>query len=41
MYLSFVRPILEYADVIWDNLTKCLVNKTENIQLEEATIVTG
>lgn len=20
MYLSFIRPILEYADIVWDNL---------------------
>ena len=41
MYFSFVRPILEYADIIWDNITEYLVNKIESIQLEAARIVTG
>ena len=41
IYFSFVRPILEYADIIWDNITEYLVNKVESIQLEAARIVTG
>ena len=41
MYFSFVRPILEYADIIWDNITEYLVNIIESIQLEAARIVRG
>ena len=41
MYFSYVRPILEYGDVIWDNRTLALVNKLENVQTEAARIVTG
>ena len=41
MYISFVRPLLEYANIVWDNCT--IENKriVENIQLEAARIVTG
>jgi hypothetical protein len=39
IYKSFVRPILEYADVIWDSQN--LINKLENVQLDAARIVTG
>ena len=39
IYISFLRPLLEYADVIWDNQN--LINKLENIQLDAAKIVTG
>ena len=41
IYLTFIRPILEYADVIWDNKTLFLINKLENVQIEAARIVTG
>jgi hypothetical protein len=36
-----IRPILEYADVVWDNKTLFLINKLENVQIEAARIVTG
>ena len=29
IYLTFIRPILEYADVVWDNKTLFLINKLE------------
>ena len=29
IYLTFIRSILEYADVIWDNKTLFLINKLE------------
>ena len=29
MYFSFIRPLLEYADVIWDNCTQYEVNELE------------
>ena len=41
IYLTFIRPILEYADVVWDNKTLFLINKLENVQIEAARIVTG
>ena len=41
IYLTFIRPILEYADVVWDNKTLFLINKLENFQIEAARIVTG
>ena len=41
IYISFIRPILEYADVIWDSQSQSLINKLENVQLDAARIVTG
>ena len=41
MYFSYIRPILEYGDVIWDNQTQYLINKVENVQIEAMRIVTG
>ena len=40
IYMSFIRPILEYADVIWDSQNQSLINKLENVQLDAARIVT-
>ena len=43
IYFSFIRPALEYADVIsnWDHIPECLSQKIENIQIEAARILTG
>ena len=41
MYLSFIRPILEYADVVWDGCSEIQSKKLECIQTEAARIVTG
>ena len=41
IYISFIRPRLEYADVVWNNCTRYEVNALEKIQLEAARIVTG
>ena len=41
MYFPFIRPLLEYADVVWDNCTLYEVIALEKIQLEAAHIVTG
>ncbi|MCU7801465.1 MAG: hypothetical protein KZQ70_15375, partial [gamma proteobacterium symbiont of Lucinoma myriamae] len=41
IYYSFIRPLLEYADVVWDNCTQYEVNDLEKIQNEAARIVTG
>ena len=40
IYMSFIRPILEYADVIRDSQNQSLINKLENVQLDAARIVT-
>ena len=31
---------MEYADVIWDSQNQSLINKLENVQLDDARIVT-
>ena len=41
IYKSFIMPLLEYADVIWDNCTQQNKNKLELIQIEAARISTG
>ena len=41
MYFSFIRPTLEYADVIWDNCTEYMKDRLEQINYEAARIVTG
>ena len=41
IYFSFIRPLLEYADVVWSNCTKYESNDLEKIQNEAARIVTG
>ncbi|KAL4223605.1 hypothetical protein ACF0H5_017074 [Mactra antiquata] len=41
IYLSFLRPQLEYACVVWDNCNQSEKNKLEKIQIEAARIVTG
>ena len=32
IYTSFIRPVLEYADVVWDNCTQYEINALEKIQ---------
>ena len=41
IYLSFIRPILEFSDVIWDNCSYGQKQELEKIQHEAARIVTG
>ena len=41
IYKSFIRPLLEYADVIWDNCTQQNKKELELIQLEAARISAG
>ena len=41
MYLSFIRPKLEYASIIWDNCNITQSDKLEHIQLRAARIVAG
>jgi uridine kinase len=39
--ITFIRPLLEYADVVWDIKTQILINKLENVQVEAVRFVTG
>jgi len=41
IYISFLRPILEYASVDWDNCTQLEKDSLETIQHESPRIVTG
>ena len=41
IYISFVRPILEYGYFIWDNCTNEEKQKLESVQIEGMRIVTG
>ena len=41
IYFSFIRPILEYGDTIWDNCTQYEKAELDKIQDEAARIVTG
>ena len=41
IYFSFIRPILEYGDVIWDNFPQGLKDQLDKAQNEAARIVTG
>lgn len=41
MYTSYIRPLLEYSSVVWDNCTLADKQKLESIQVEAARIVTG
>ena len=41
IYFSFIRPLLEYADIIWDNIPEYLKNEVDKVQNESARIVTG
>ena len=40
-YFSFIRPLLEYADVVWNNCTQYESNGLDKIQNVAARIVTG
>ena len=41
IYFSFVRPILEYGDVVWNNMPQYLKDDLDKIQNEAARIVSG
>ena len=41
MYFSYVRPILVYEDVIWDNCPNYMKEKLEHINYEAARIIIG
>ena len=41
IYISYLRPIIEYASIVWDNCTIYEQDKLDKIQYEAARIVTG
>ena len=41
IYTAFIRPILEYGDVVWDNYAQYEKEELEKIQHEAARIATG
>ena len=41
MYKSFILPLFDYADIIWDNCTNTQSNMLENLHLEAIRIITG
>jgi hypothetical protein len=41
IYFLYIRPILEYADIVWHNCTKQEQQELESVQLEAIRIVTG
>ncbi len=41
IYTSFIRPLLEYGDVIWDNCTQYEKDELDKIQNEALRISTG
>ena len=41
IYFAYIRPILEYSNVVWDNCTIAQSTKLEQLQLDAARIVTG
>ena len=40
-YISFIRPTLEYGNILWDNCTDDQAKLLESIQLDAARIITG
>ena len=41
IYISYIRPILEYASVVWDECGVENSRKLEKVQLDAARVVTG
>ena len=41
MFITFIRPLLEYGDIVWDNCTAQQKKTIESIQTEAARICTG
>ena len=38
IYFSFIRPVLEYSDLVWDNCTEREATLLENVQVSAARI---
>ena len=41
IYFSFIRPLIEYSDAVFDNCTQCEKDELEKIQNEAARITSG
>ena len=41
IFITFIRPLLEYGDIIWDNCTQFEKQEIVKIQIEAARIATG
>ena len=41
LYISFIRPLLEQNDIIWDNCTEQQKNEVEKVQISAARVITG
>ena len=41
IYFAFIRPVLEYGDVVWGNCTKNESYLLESVQIEVGWIITG
>ena len=39
--MSFIRPVLEYWDIVWDNCNERKSTILEDIQITAARIITG
>ena len=40
IYFAFIRPVLEYGDVVWGNCTKKKSDLLESVQIEAGRIIT-
>ena len=41
IYISFIRPLLEYSDAVWDNASVESKKQLEAVHNEAARIITG
>ena len=41
MYISFIRPLLEYSNVVWDNASTDSKKQLESVHNEAVRIITG
>ena len=41
IFTTFIRPLLEYGDIVWDNCTQFEKQEIEKIPIEAARIATG
>ena len=41
MYNSFILPLFDYADVVWDNCTDALAQHLEQLQIDALRAITG